>query len=364
MALRTALALCLCVALPVPAKAQDGSLPATAYDRLNLDVVARRLIPDHRAFEAAAGDLASSAERYCAASDPASLDDLRQHYHAAADAWMALQWVGFGPSELDQRSFRIQFWPDNRNNVSRQLGGVLAEPRQDLLDPAVLAGASVALQGFPALERLLFGDAAPGDDAYVCGLTVSISRNLATMSADLAAAWDPQPGDPAASARQALDGMLGLEPVAMTGEFYQSMFELLEAIARLKLQRPMGGSVEEARPRRGEAWRSGRSMRNIRLNLIAIRAVAENGEATGFADLLRDDAGQARAADSLLSVLDDAIALAESLDGPYETTLVDADRRDGFEKLLVAVNRTRDVFGGPMGRGLGLRIGFNSMDGD
>ena len=105
-------------------------------------------------------------------------------------------------------------------------------------------------------------------------------------------------------------------------------------------------------------------MRNIRLNLIAIRAVVENGDATGFADLLRDDAGQARTADSLLTVLDDAIALAESLDGPYETTLVDPDRRDGFEKLLVAINRTGDVFRGPMGRALGLRIGFNSMDGD
>lgn len=352
---------CLLV-LPVAGHAQ--ALPDALYDRFNRDIVRGQVIPGYRAFAAETARLDEAANAYCAAPDDAAHGALIDRYHDAYDAWEGVQWLGFGPAKDFMRIMRIQFWPDSRNTLTRHIATLMADPRTDLLDPAVLADASVALQGFPALERLLFDDAPPGEDAYACALAAAIAANLAQMAADLAAVWDPIPDDPEASARAAIDALGYPEPAALTGELYQALYFHLEAILTVKLARPMGETLEDARATRGESWRSGRSMRNIRRNLSAIRGLLDNGDALGFADIVAETAGRPDLADALRAALDEAIAAADALAGPFTETLADPALRGDFVRLATALNSAREYVAVGVGEALGLAVGFNSLDGD
>ena len=349
---------CLLAAAPLHAQ----PLPAELYDRLNVDIVRDQIIPGYRRFEMQTGRLAEAATLYCRQPVYGNYVDLIARYHDAYDAWMGVQWLGFGPAK--DRSQRIQFWPDSRNRVSRQLSNLLADPRQDLLDLQVFADASVALQGFPALERLLFADDPLEADSYGCALAVAITANLAGMAAELAAAWDPAPGTPEESARAAVEALGYPDPAALTSEFYQALYQHLEAIVTLKLARPLGETLEDARPRRGESWRSGRSIRNVHQNLLAVRGVIDNGDALGFADVVADTAGRNDVAKALRDALAEAIAKAEDLDGPLEETLADPSLRPDLVRLITAANTARERVAIGVGEAMGLVIGFNSLDGD
>lgn len=138
-----------------PFAAAQTAPEGARYAELNDAIITHQIAPAHEAFAIAARDLAAALDGYCV-TETSGLDTVFDAYHDTYDGWMAVSWVNFGPQSLFMRPVRVHFWPDSRNTVGRQLAGVLNEPRDDLLDPEVLASASVALQGLPALERLLF----------------------------------------------------------------------------------------------------------------------------------------------------------------------------------------------------------------
>src|SRR3546814_8760499 len=59
------------------------------------------------------------------------------------------------------------------------------------------------------------------------------------------------------------------EPKDATLDLFKSLYTAVELIADHELARPLGGSIDQARPHLAEAWRSQRSMRNIVINLKA-----------------------------------------------------------------------------------------------
>jgi hypothetical protein len=349
----------LLVALPMAlAAAQEGAgsdsgaaLDALA-ERLRVEVIA----PAHVALAEATDRLATAVEVYCAAPDAAALDDARTAFHAAADRWMEVQWVGFGPQTFLLRKTRMQFWPDTRNVTGRQLRQALDDQRGDLLDPATLAQASVALQGFPAVERLLFGDVRITDGTYACALTGAITRNMASIAQELGTAWS----DPAQAGLPLPEGR------DFVAEVYGSVAEQVTAMADRKLAAAVGETAADARPRLGEMWRSGRSLDNIDHNLIGIAAVARGGpEAERFIAVLQGPAGAPEVADDLAAALDRAQALADGLAGTPMAAAAEAGAtRDDLVALTEAVRDLQTVWEGPVGTALDLRVGFNSMDGD
>ena len=341
--------------------AAPGAVPAqeplseAVYADLNDAVIQHQIVPAHAAFADAAAALAAALDAYCPAPDAEGLAQARAAYHATYDGWMAVAWVDFGPQILFMRPMRVHFWPDSRNTLGRQLAGVLSTPREDLLDPEVLAGASVALQGLPALERLLFEGTPAADDPYACDLALGIAGNVRSIAADLAAAWaDGQ-------------GAAGLPPDAasLASSLYQAVYAHLELIVTRKIAPAAGNSAEEARPRLAENWRSQRAIRNIAANLEAMLTVIDNGAQTGFADVLRDAAGAPEAADRLVELLQEASAVAGSLtDRPMADLVTDPDGRAALMELAAAVDTAREIWAREAGDALGVTIGFNSLDGD
>ena len=335
--------------------ATQEPLPTAVYADLNQAIIQDRIMPANQALASAADALTPAMAAYCAAPDADALEGVRAAYHDTYDRWMAVAWVNFGPQAVLMRPMRLHFWPDSRNTLTRQLAGVLSAPRDDLLEPATLADASVALQGLPALERLLFGATPVAEDDYACDLAVAIAGNVQDIAADLAAGWT----DPDQLAQTLPEG------AALTANLFQAVNEHFVVILTRKMGPVLGNSAEQARPRLAENWRSGRAVRNIAMNLTALLGVVENGDALGFADVLRDRAGGADTAAALVGSLEQALAIAQRLEGqPIADLVADETARADLFRMGDAINMARQIWAGEVGGTMGLSVGFNSQDGD
>ena len=353
---RSYLAAALAPLLTVPAAAvAQQPLPDAVYDDLNQAIIRDQIAPVTVALATEADALAAAMQTYCAAPGTDSLDAAQAAFHAVYDRWMTVSWVNFGPQVLLMRPMRLHFWPDSRNTLGRQLSGVLNTPREDLLEQETLAQASVALQGLPALERLLFEETPVAGDDYACDLAVAIAGNVQGIAAGLAAGWN----DADHLAATLPDG------AALTTNLFQSVFEHLELIVTRKIEPVLGASAEDGRPRLAENWRSERALRNIVMNLTAMSGALENADATGFTDVIRDEAEQPQTAAALVGSIEEALTIARSLEGrPVAEILADEAGRADLIRLAAAVDTARGLWMSEVGAALGLSVGFNRLDGD
>ena len=96
--------------------------------------------------------MAVSALAYCEGKE--NLETARADFLHAQKAWAELQPLLIGPLAEGNRSWQVQFWPDKKNLVGRQVEQlVTAQPQ---IDAAALAKSSVVVQGLSAYEYILF----------------------------------------------------------------------------------------------------------------------------------------------------------------------------------------------------------------
>ena len=342
----------------------------TAYQRLNDGLIAGHVIPRYEALVEATAALEGSVASFCEAPQPAAFAALPEVYHRAMDAWMGVQHSRFGPVELFLRYDRFAFWPDKRNATGRQLDALLAAADPAALEPPAFARGSVAVQGFTAMERLLFAadsesklvDAAD-EEAYRCALLNTIAANLARMSADTLSEWrEGERPFIQVIATASPDNTHYRDAREATLEFFKALHGTLQFAADLKLSRPLGSALDKAKPRRAESWRSARSLENLRANLAAIEALY--ADETGFGryviEVAKDDALDRDLRDRLASLR----AVAEDVKGPLSEAVADANERPKLERLLVELQETRQLVETRLSAALGVQVGFNAFDGD
>jgi uncharacterized protein len=326
---------------PLSAAAQqDLAIVGTAVEE--------HILPGYRTLAKEAAALDAVAARDCA---PQSAT-LRKAYNTAFDAWMGVSHLRFGPSESENRAFALAFWPDSRGATPKTLAQLIAAQDPVVDDPEAFARASIAARGFFALELMLFdpslSEAAPD---YACRLTQAIAHDIARTTAEIEAAWNPAyaeillkpgPENPVYfSEREALQ------------ELYKALMTGLEFTADQRIGRPLG-TFERPRPTRAEAWRSGRSLRNVTLSVEATGALAQI-----LASNLPESA-RAR----LNAALAEALAEADGLEDPIFAGVSDPMGRLRVEVLQQSVRALRSEVQNTIGLALGVSQGFNSLDGD
>ena len=356
-----AAALALAFGLTAPgARAQ-----AADYEALNAAIVESYVLPRYAAFAQAAAALDASLAQACADGRPTPAESAAA-YHAAMDAWMAVQHLRFGPSELFLRAERIEFWPDKRGTVGRHLAQMTSEPKLEALEPQAFASGSVAVQGFPALERLLFdsGDAVWATP-FGCALTLAIGRNLNSIASDLLSDW--RDGEDAyagtvLSAAAGNDRYFDAKEAAL--DFAKSLRGALLLVGDYKLGRPLGNAPEAARTTRAESWRSARSLRNIKINLQAARALYEVGGESSLSSLALAHPQGAELDEVIRAALERLNAAAEAQPDSLVAALEAPDGWAQLDALRVETRQLLELLGGPFSEVLGLPMGFNSYDGD
>jgi uncharacterized protein len=319
-------------------------------------------------YAALANETAALSEKVgalCEAPSVASLDAARQAFASAVVAWSKVEVLRFGPIVADRRYERLFFWPDPKGLGDRQIRDALAKRDESVTKAVALSGKSVALQGLPALEYLLYGDgaealAAPSDTtAFRCAFARAVAANSAGIAKSVAEDWREGSPDEKSFLNPGPDDSPYRAPKEVTLELFKSFTAGIELVRDQKLGKPLGAAPEEARPKLAAFWRSGQSLANAAGNLEGIRALFAKG---GLAQVVAGDSPGVEK--SVLFDLDHAIEVLNGIGKPMAEVAVDADLRGKIEALRVSLKSAGKTAADAIARGAGLAFGFNAMDGD
>lgn len=296
---------------------------------------------------AAAERLEVSAARVCQGENPDLRQRLEDNWLSAYQAWQAVRFIQFGPIEQNSRGWQLQFWPDRKNLVGRKVGAWLNAA--EVPDAEDIAGDSVAIQGFPALEYLLYDAGMEGkelSDPQTCALLQAITTYLADTTSALHRDW------------QAF-GEHYLETPDYTATTLASAIQALELLEDKRLGEPMGLKGAPANGYLAEAWRSGHSVRLVESSLEGLRS----GFLPGLSALLRQ-AEAVALADEFRDQLDKTLLQATELPSDLVTSLDDEEAFRGLQSLYLNISQLRHLLGNEIAAELGLVRGFNASDGD
>lgn len=309
------------------------------------DIVTNHILAGFDQLATKAAEFAQTAQSDC---DPAS-KNLRDSYGSAFDAWLAVSHLRFGPTEVGNRAFALAFWPDSRGATPRALSALIADQDPVASDAESYAQVSIAARGFYAMEFLLFDENLNTHSQYLCTLIQVAAADIATNSATIALDWNTEYANrlltPTPDATYRTD-----EEVLQ--ELFKTLTTGLQFTSETRLGRPLG-TFDAPRPSRAEAWRAGRSARNVVLSLEALRDLA------GY--LSTNDPALS---DKIAKRFETALAQINDLDDPTFAGVADPQRRLKIEVIQQSVESIRAVVRDELGPELGVASGFNALDGD
>lgn len=306
------------------------------------------ILPGYQRFHDAAAALESEAQN-CDEERTAAA------YHSAFDAWMGVSYLNFGPAEAEGRMLAIAYWPDDEGRTPRALGELIATEDPVVDDAAAFAGVTVAARGLFALDYLLFDETMSGEGtpAYRCRLTVAIARDLSRISGEILAEW--KGGYGALMETAGAEGNLAyLTPEESTQALYNAAIGALDATLNLRMERT-GWNSRTPQPLRAEAWRSGRSLRNIGLSLAAMKELYETAFSP-YVDELTDMLTREN--------LDQAIRAARSVQPPLTETILDPEQRPAVMAMVGAAYALQMRSFHFLRLPLQIGRGFSTLDGN
>ena len=360
----------LCASAPVAQTEADHA----AIARAALTEVIR---PGYAAFGEATSALSGKVDTLCKQPSDVALKEARNAFATTVDAWSKVEIFRFGPINEDHRFDRLFYWPDPKSIGLKQVQDALHRDQAATL-PYELSKKSVALQGLPALEYLLYGDGADAlakghqavdgtqslpqieDEAsFRCSFANSVATNVDRIAKNVIEGWcegsayekaflTPSAGDPAYHA-----------PKEVTLELYKAFATGIELVRDQKLAKALGSSPSVARPKLAPFWRSGLTFPNMIGNLDGVRLLFAKG---GFAQVVKLDSPGVE--NSILFDLDHAIDVLEGINQPFAEAVTDEDTRAKLEALRVGLKSASATAGDIIARSAGLSFGFNAMDGD
>ncbi|QKZ06644.1 imelysin family protein [Pseudomonas eucalypticola] len=318
------------------------------------------ILPSYNRWADADRQLAVSALAYCQGS--ASLDTARADFLHAQRAWAQLQPLLIGPLAEGNRTWQVQFWPDKKNLVGRQVDQLVNASTP--VDASQLASASVVVQGLSAYEYILFDArldlADAGQKARYCPLLIAIGEHQKTLAESILAQWNSPQG---------MLWELSHFPNPRYADGHEAIADLLRTqvtaldTLKKKLGTPLGRQSKGiAQPLQAEAWRSQASLANLAASLDAAQAVWQGVDGQGLRRLLgKEQKG-------LAERLDAAYVAAQTLlaqhPRPLAELLADPQGRQQLETLYDRLNTLHRLHEGELAKALGIALGFNANDGD
>jgi predicted lipoprotein len=352
-----AVAILLANVAPVHAEADHAAIAKASLERY--------IRPGYAQFTQSTEALKQSVATLCNKPSPAAMKDAQKAFAATVEAWSVVEPIRFGPAWQEHRFERIFYWPDPKGLGTRQIRDAILKQDRSVTEPAGLIGKSVALQGLPALEYLLYGDGAAtlhkggAEGAFRCNFAKSVASNLAVMGEEIVDGWqdgapyttsylDPGPANAAYHT-----------PKEVTLELFKTLTAGIEWVRDQKLAKSLGPKLEQARPQLAPFWRSGLSFANMAGNVAGVRDLFVKG---GFAQVVHQES--AGVEDSVVFDLDHAIEVLRGMDKPIAEIVRNEELRSKLEALRISLKAAATTAGDMISRGAGLAFGFNAMDGD
>ena len=314
----------------------------------------------HQQWQASNQQLVSSAQAFCQGEQ--DLAQTRDDFLQAQHAWAALQPLLIGPLNEGNRTWQVQFWPDKKNLVARQVKQFLkANPEPNL---AAVERASVVVQGLSAYEYVMFDPEMDLSDATQKQRYCPLLQNIAVHQQQLA--------DEVVGQWQGKDGMLA-QLTAFPNQRYAEPLEALTAILQAqvisldglkkKLGTPLGRSNKDiAQPYQAQSWRSEASLSNLSAEVESALALWQGVDTHSLRSLL------AAENTDLVKQIDAAYLQAQqelaAFKQPLNELLKDAQQRKALFALYESFDRLHRLHEKEVARALGVQLGFNAHDGD
>ena len=359
----------LALAIGCASTASSAEIASSQYRNLNLNLRDHHTLPAYRVFAKTAALLKQDVEKLCAKSTESNLTGARKGFHGALDAWTGIQHIQFGPVEMFMRHFRMQFWPTRRNLGPKQIRALLAAGDPDALSEKSFPSTSVAVQGFPAMEWLLFSKNSGAllltdtpQTAYRCAILAAISTNIKNVSDNIQAEWRGAGGysQLMESAQKGNDRFSSNAEATL--EAFKGFYGGLHDIADIKLGRVLGPDIEHARGVKAVFQLSNRSFRDIRLGLKSLKKMYD-GEG-GYADFVQANAADKKLNADIQAEFTNATHALDIMTLPLQVAVSNPQERAKVVALAKAVKRLSQLATIRLSKALDVGVGFNSRDGD
>ena len=304
--------------------------------------------------------LAASAIAYCAGNE--DLAAARHAYFEAQRAWAGLQPLLIGPMAEGNRAWQVQFWPDKKNLVGRQVAALLKSNPE--LTRADLENASVVLQGLSAYEYVLFDQSVDLDNdatkARYCPLLIAIGEHQQQLAAQVLEQWKAADGMAAqlskfpneryADAEEAVADLVRVQVTALDG-------------LKKKLGAPLGRQTKgHPQPYQAEAWRSDATLISIEAAISGARRLWDGADDDGLRGLLGSE--QAEVASRIDQAYATVAEQLDALDEPFSALIAEQSGRERLNGLYSRIDALHRLHQGDLAAALGIQIGFNAHDGD
>lgn len=323
------------------------------------------ILPWHATFLERSKDLHNNIERFCQnPSNQGEFTEVRQAWVAAMLAWQTLHVINFGPVTVNNQSWRIQFWPDSHNRIGQKVEALLKQESD--ISAAQLAQSNVLVQGLSALEYMLFdpqkGHIETYENPRACAFILAASENTRNVALTLDTAWradgdnfvgaflSPGPNNITfPSQQEALAAIVG------------ALVSDLEILKGRKIAEPFGGEPGggSLNPYKVEFWRSQISIEAMFAEVTAVQQLYKSS----IEPLLK--AKQANVlADTISQHLKRLRNQLETMPKPLFQSIradhADEPWRQSWQELATLLG----LFKRDVTQTLGIKLGFNSNDGD
>jgi uncharacterized protein len=295
------------------------------------------------------------ANHYCVERNAANFQSLYLANKDAFLAWQSVQHLRFGPVQFLARDSRFQLWPDQRGVVRKHLKKLMADPAL-LADDFDISQKSIALQGFSALEILLYAKGKINDTE--CVVIKAITANLDEMARGIVKDWtnSKDPYLPYFSNPGARDNLIYESEQELAGQIVNSLYTQLELIITKKLELPLDSSIEKARGKQAEGWRSDASLLAISANLSGCYKAYQLTFAPEILNKPLHQQIEAAFKQAQATVMEIDMPLAKAIKYPQQRILV--------ERLHSEISQIKKLISGELTQALDIPLGFNALDGD
>ncbi|WP_397451486.1 imelysin family protein [Pseudomonas sp. NA-150] len=318
------------------------------------------ILPSYSRWVEADRQLSISALAFCQGT--ATLDTARADFLYAQKAWAELQPLLIGPLAEGNRAWQVQFWPDKKNLVGRQVEQLLSAQPQ--VDASALANASVVVQGLSAYEYILYDtsiDMANAEQkSRYCPLLMAIGERQKGLAEQILTTWNSSDG---------MLAQLSQFPNQRYADSHEAIAELLRVQVtaldslKKKLGTPLGRQTKGVpQPFQAESWRSKSSLNSLEASLISAQNVWTGVDNHGLRGLLSSE--QKPLAEKIDAAYAKSRALLAALQPPLTDLLASETGRQQLNAFYDSLNEVHRLHGNDLAKALGIALGFNANDGD
>ena len=284
------------------------------------------------------------AQKHCQQA-PVSGDELqalRDQWLVLAQAWASAEMVNFGPATASMSNLYINYYPDERGLVHSGVADLIAANPK--LTAEQLANESAVVQGVPGLEEVLYAN--DSLDAGQCAYVISASSALSTRLKDIEKNW-----------QQNATKLLAIDKTAESdqglNQWINSLLSLVETMKSNAVDQPLGLSGKAKGHLPAATAEQSRAIINAKL------ATLNKAMTDPVLTAILGSNSENNVADNLSTALADTTTLLAQM--PEDLATADKATQQELYDHLTSVTR---LIKRQLIPALGLRVGFNSNDGD